>query len=154
MNLRLLTHWPTMCSGRIVFYIGIEMSIVVKLKNWAKSVKRDAVTLWFAVKNPLTPWYVKALGAFVVSYALSPIDLIPDFIPILGYVDDVLLLPVLILITVKLMPPEVLQVCRRQADEWMQKEGQKPISRVGMAFVIAIWLIVSWLAYMELRDFF
>jgi len=60
-----------------------------KLKTWAKRIKRDGVTLWFAGKDPRTPWYAKALGVLVVAYALSPIDLIPDFIPVLGYVDDV-----------------------------------------------------------------
>ena len=77
------------------------MSIGTTLKTWAKRIKRDGVTLWFAGKHPRTPWYAKALGLFVVAYALSPIDLIPDFIPVLGYVDDVILLPVLIWLTVK-----------------------------------------------------
>ncbi len=71
-----------------------------KLKSWARSVKRDGLTLWFAGKSPQTPWYAKALGALVVAYALSPIDLIPHFIPVLGYVDDVLLLPALIWLTI------------------------------------------------------
>ena len=73
-----------------------SMNISGTLKAWAKRITRDGVTLWFASKNPATPWYAKALGIFVVAYALSPIDLIPDFIPVLGYVDDVLLLPGLI----------------------------------------------------------
>lgn len=75
------------------------MSICSNLRTWAKRIKRDGVTLWFAGKHPRTPWYAKALGVFVVAYALSPIDLIPDFIPVLGYVDDVLLLPGLIWLT-------------------------------------------------------
>ncbi len=66
------------------------MTVSDKLKAWAKQIKRDGVTLWFAGKHPDTPWYAKALGLFVVAYALSPIDLIPDFIPVLGYVDDIL----------------------------------------------------------------
>lgn len=129
------------------------MAVGEKLRNWARRVKRDGVTLWFAGKSPLTPWYAKALGAFVVAYALSPIDLIPDFIPILGYVDDVILLPVLIWFTVKLLPEEVLQDCRRQAVEWMQKQGHKPSSRVGIAFVLFIWIIVTVLAYIGIGDF-
>ena len=63
------------------------MTLGTTLKGWARRIKRDGVTLWFACKSPQTPWYAKALGAFVVAYALSPIDLIPDFIPVLGYVD-------------------------------------------------------------------
>jgi uncharacterized membrane protein YkvA (DUF1232 family) len=110
------------------------------LKRWAKRIKRDGVTLWFAGKHPATPWYAKALGLFVVAYALSPIDLIPDFIPVLGYVDDVLLLPGLIWLTVKLLPAEVLADCREQADAWMDKEGAKPRSRAGAALIVLVWI--------------
>ena len=113
------------------------------LKAWARRIKRDGVTLWFAGKNPRTPWYAKALGVFVVAYALSPIDLIPDFIPVLGYVDDVLLLPVLIWLTIRLLPPEVLAECRSQADEWMQTKGSKPSSRAGALLVAVLWLAVG-----------
>jgi uncharacterized membrane protein YkvA (DUF1232 family) len=69
------------------------MGITERIKTWARRIKRDAVTLWFAYRDPRTPLAVKALCAFVVAYALSPIDLIPDFIPVLGYADDALLLP-------------------------------------------------------------
>ncbi len=100
----------------------------------------------------MTPWYAKCLGFFVVAYALSPIDLIPDFIPVFGYIDDILLLPVLIWLTVKLLPQEVLQNCRRQADEWMQKQGHKPVSRAGVAFVVAVWLMTAALVYWLIRD--
>ncbi|WP_408593763.1 YkvA family protein [Limnohabitans sp.] len=130
------------------------MPIGEKLRTWARCVKRDGVTLWFAGKNPMTPWYAKALGALVVAYALSPIDLIPDFIPVLGYLDDVLLLPVLIWLAVKLLPAEVLQDCRRQAEEWMQKKEKKPISRAGVAFVIAMWLVISGWIYMSVHNLF
>ena len=112
------------------------MRISDNLKTWANRIKRDGVTLWFAGKNPQTTWYAKALGVFVVAYALSPIDLIPDFIPVLGYVDDVLLLPGLIWLTIRLLPPEVLAECRGQADEWMETKGSKPSSRVGAAFIV------------------
>ena len=107
------------------------MEISENLKRWAKRIKRDGVTLWFAGKHPETPWYAKALGLFVVAYALSPIDLIPDFIPVLGYVDDILLLPVLIWLTVKLLPTSVLTECRLQADQWMAEKRAKPISKAG-----------------------
>ena len=119
------------------------MRIIGSLKTWAKRIKRDGVTLWFAGKNPRTPWYAKALGVFVVAYALSPIDLIPDFIPVLGYVDDVLLLPGLIWLTIKLLPPEVLAECRVQADEWMQTKGSKPTSRAGAVLIVLLWLAVG-----------
>jgi uncharacterized membrane protein YkvA (DUF1232 family) len=119
------------------------MSISGNLKAWASRIKRDGVTLWFAGKHPQTPWYAKALGLFVVAYALSPIDLIPDFIPVLGYVDDVLLLPALIWLTIKLLPPEVLAPCRAQADEWMRVKGTKPSSRAGAALIVVLWLALS-----------
>ena len=119
------------------------MTISTTLKTWAKRIKRDGVTLWFAGKHPRTPWYAKALGLFVVAYALSPIDLIPDFIPVLGYVDDMILLPVLIWLTVKLLPVEVLAECRVQADAWMETEGRKPSSRMGAVLIVAVWLAVG-----------
>jgi uncharacterized membrane protein YkvA (DUF1232 family) len=119
------------------------MSINSQLQGWAKRIKRDGVTLWFAGKNPRTPWYAKALGLFVVAYALSPIDLIPDFIPVLGYVDDVLLLPILVWLAVKLLPPEVLAECRAQADEWMRGKGSKPRSRVGAILVVMTWIAIG-----------
>ena len=119
------------------------MSISDNLKTWAKRIKRDGVTLWFAGKNSRTPWYAKALGVFVVAYALSPIDLIPDFIPVLGYVDDVLLLPGLIWLTIRLLPPEVLAECRSQAEEWMQSKGPKPSSRAGAVLIVVLWLAIG-----------
>ena len=110
------------------------------IKNWAKRIKRDGVTLWFAGKHPATPWYAKALGLFVVAYALSPIDLIPDFIPVLGYVDDVLLLPGLIWLAVRMLPAEVLADCRAQADAWMETKGARPSSRAGAALIVLLWI--------------
>ena len=119
------------------------MTIADKMKSWAKRIKRDGVTLWFAGKHPATPWYAKALGVFVVAYALSPIDLIPDFVPVLGYVDDVLLLPGLIWLAIRLLPPEVLADCRNQADAWMKTQGSKPSSRVGAVVIVLLWIAVS-----------
>jgi uncharacterized membrane protein YkvA (DUF1232 family) len=128
------------------------MSISDNLKAWAKRIKHDGVTLWFAGKNPRTPWYAKALGVFVVAYALSPIDLIPDFIPVLGYVDDVLLLPGLIWLTIRLLPPEVLSECRGQADEWMQTKGSKPSSRAGAVLIVVLWLTLGAAAWFWLKS--
>ena len=126
------------------------MGISDTLRMWAKRIKRDGVTLWFAGKHPKTPWYAKALGLFVVAYALSPIDLIPDFIPVLGYVDDVLLLPGLIWLTLQLLPPDVLTECRGHADAWMQSQGAKP-SMAGAALVVALWLLVGAALWVWLR---
>lgn len=127
------------------------MGISDTLRMWAKRIKRDGVTLWFAGKHPKTPWYAKALGLFVVAYALSPIDLIPDFIPVLGYVDDVLLLPGLIWLTLQLLPPDVLTECRGHADAWMQTQGAKPRSMAGPVLVVALWLLVGSALWVWLR---
>lgn len=87
----------------------------------------------------------------VAAYALSPIDLIPDFIPVLGYLDDVLLLPGLIWLTIKLLPPTVLTECRLQADEWMATKGAKPTSMAGAVLVILLWLAISAAAWFWLQ---
>ncbi|WP_313620238.1 YkvA family protein [Achromobacter sp.] len=119
------------------------MNIAERLKHWAKQIKRDGMTLWFAGKHPRTPWYAKALGVFVVAYALSPIDLIPDFIPVLGFVDDVLLLPGLIWLAIKLLPPDVLLECRGQAEAWIAARHAKPRSRSGAVLIVTLWLAVA-----------
>jgi uncharacterized membrane protein YkvA (DUF1232 family) len=122
-----------------------------RLRSWATRVKRDGVTLWFACRHPRAPWHAKALGVFVVAYALSPIDLIPDFIPVLGYLDDLLLLPGLIWLAIRLLPADVLAECRMQADQWIATTGARPTSRVGACLIVAIWLacgtgLAFWLA--------
>ena len=123
------------------------MSIIERIKTWARRIKRDAVTLWFAYRDPRTPWAVKALCIFVVGYALSPIDLIPDFIPVLGYLDDAILLPGLIWLAVRLLPQEVLSDCRERAEARMQQQGKRPTSKVGAVIVVLIWVLVSSLAW-------
>ncbi|WPG35662.1 YkvA family protein [Variovorax sp. EBFNA2] len=115
----------------------------LNLRDWARRIKRDAVTLWFACRDPATPWLPKALCWFTVAYALSPIDLIPDFIPVLGYLDDVLLLPALIWLAVRLLPAEVIVRSRERAEDWMVRNGRQPTSRVGMALVVGIWVLVA-----------
>lgn len=120
------------------------MSASERIRNWARSVKREAVALWFAYKHPRTPLLAKVLCLFVVGYALSPIDLIPDFIPVLGYLDDVLLLPALIWLAIRVIPNDVFETCRQLADEWMRREGQKPRSYLGAALIIGIWLAAGW----------
>lgn len=118
-------------------------SLKDKLRAWARRMKRDGVTLWFACRHERTPRAAKWLGAFVVAYALSPIDLIPDFIPVLGYVDDVLLLPALIWLAIRLIPDGVLAECRSRADHWLQEKGKRPTSRWGIALVAFVWIMVA-----------
>ncbi|MEM5440494.1 YkvA family protein [Paraburkholderia diazotrophica] len=120
------------------------MRLFERLRLWARRIKRDGITLWFACKNPDTPIVATLLGMFVVAYALSPIDLIPDFIPVLGYVDDVLLLPGLIWFAIRLIPDEVLALCRAQAEEWLTKQGRKPRSYWGAALIVFVWLAIAY----------
>jgi len=120
------------------------MELAQKLRSWARRIKFDGVTLWFACKHPGTPLSAKVLCVIVVAYALSPIDLIPDFIPILGYLDDVILLPCLIWLAVKLIPEAVLAECRTSATEWMEREGRKPRNNWGILFVVLVWLCAAW----------
>lgn len=119
------------------------MGFVDTTRAWARRIKRDAMTLWFARAHPATPWYAKAMGGFVVAYALSPIDLIPDFIPVLGYLDDVILLPILIWLTVRMLPPEVLAESRQKAEQWMAEQGSKPRSLGGAVAIVLIWVVVG-----------
>jgi uncharacterized membrane protein YkvA (DUF1232 family) len=119
------------------------MGVLQFIRTWAKRIKRDAITLWFAKSHPRTPWGAKALGVFVVAYALSPIDLIPDFIPVLGYLDDLILLPVLIWTTVRMLPADVLTECRQQAKDWMAHADSRPRSVAGGVLVVAIWVVIG-----------
>ena len=117
-----------------------NMTFKEKLRRWAKRIKRDGVTLWFACQHSKMPWTLRFLAGFVVAYALSPIDLIPDFIPVLGYMDDVLLLPALIWLAIRLMPTDVLADCRKQADAWMLAHGAKPKPPFGALLVVLVWI--------------
>jgi uncharacterized membrane protein YkvA (DUF1232 family) len=112
-------------------------------------MRRDILALYLAVRDPRVPWYVKALAAATAAYALSPIDLIPDFIPVLGYLDDIIVLPVLIALTVRLIPAAVMADLRRQADTRLAEH--RPRSRAGAVAVIGLWLagiaLAVWLVW-------
>ena len=97
--------------------------------------------LWFACRDPRTPRLPKIICMLAVAYALSPVDLIPDFIPVLGYLDDAILLPAMIWLAVKLLPVEVVSDCRAQAAEWMQHNERKPVNRWGLVFVLSVWIL-------------
>ncbi len=112
------------------------MTFFGRLRNWAKALKRDVVALYFAARDPRVPWYAKAVAAAVAAYALSPIDPIPDFIPILGYLDELVVLPLGIMLAIKLIPPEIMAEHRATA---LAAEG-KPTSRVAAAVIITMWI--------------
>ena len=106
------------------------------LRQWARTLKRDVIALYLAARDCRVPWYAKVVAACVAAYALSPIDLIPDFIPVLGYLDDVVLVPLGIALAIRLIPPALLEEHRAAAASW----AQRPVSRVGAAVIIALWL--------------
>ncbi|ACL23792.1 YkvA family protein [Chloroflexus aggregans] len=113
--------------------------MLTTLKRHAHTLKREAYTLYIALRDPRVPWYTKVLLALVVAHTFSPIDLIPDFIPVLGYLDDLILTPLGIWLALKLIPPEVIHAARQQATT-LDEQG-KPVSRIGAMMVIGIWLI-------------
>jgi uncharacterized membrane protein YkvA (DUF1232 family) len=115
-----------------------------RLKRWARALKNDGMTLWFCCRHPDMPRLPKILALLVVGYFLSPIDLIPDFIPVLGYLDELLLLPVCIYLIMKLVPAPVLAAARESAAAWAAGHGKKP-RVVAAAFVIVLlWVLLFW----------
>lgn len=114
---------------------------------WARRVKQDSVMLWFASRHPQTPWLAKAIAAVAVAYALSPVDLIPDFIPVLGYLDDALLLPAMVWLAVKCLPEAVKDECQRQALAWLETHDAKPVNAWGIVWVVFMWGIFCWLLW-------
>ncbi len=120
------------------------MSRLAEAKDWARRLKRDAVAVYYAARDPRTPLIAKCLALAVAAYALSPIDLIPDFIPVLGYLDDLLLVPLGLLLVIRLLPPQVLADSREKSDAILAR----PRSYLAAAFVVGLWLLCIWgLAY-------
>ena len=116
----------------------------LQLKEWVQRLKRDTLALWFACRDRRTPWGVRLLGILIVAYALSPIDLIPDFIPIIGYLDELILLPMGLWLLLKLIPEPVLSDCRNKATEWLAAGHAKPRSAFGAVIVVSIWVVIAW----------
>ena len=117
--------------------------ILIKLKERAKKLKADIPALFLALKDKDTPIIAKIFAGITVGYALSPIDLIPDFIPILGYLDDVILLPVLVALTIKFIPKDVMEK-NRKLSEGLWKNG-KPKKWYYAIPIVIIWLLIIWL---------
>ena len=119
-----------------------------RIKLWARALKRDAYAVYLAARDPRTPWYVTALAAVVAAYAFSPIDLIPDFIPIVGYLDDLILVPLGIWLVVSLIPEQAMAEYRARASEAMQRPHGGKIAAIA---IIAIWLsgaaLLGWFAF-------
>lgn len=118
-----------------------------RLKTWAQAIKRDIHAIYLAARDPRVPWGAKAVAACVAGYALSPIDLIPDFIPVLGYLDDLIIVPLGIWLVVRLIPPELMAEHRAAALE----AQARPRSLAGAFAIVAIWIALcaatGWIAY-------
>ncbi|MFM2129238.1 MAG: hypothetical protein RL477_784 [Pseudomonadota bacterium] len=112
------------------------MNILDRARGWARTVKRDVHALYLASRDPRVPWYAKALAVVVAAYALSPIDLIPDFIPVLGYLDDVILVPLGILLVIRLIGPEIMAEHRALA----AAATVRPVSRAAAAVIVVLWI--------------
>ncbi|MBK1839283.1 DUF1232 domain-containing protein [Azospirillum sp. YIM B02556] len=117
-------------------------------KTWARAIKRDVLAVYLAARDPRTPWHVRILAMAVAAYALSPIDLIPDVIPVLGYLDDLLIVPLGLLLVVRLIPPELLAEHRAAA---AARQSARPVSFAAAAVMVALWLAAGallwgWLA--------
>ncbi|TPK83000.1 YkvA family protein [Mesorhizobium sp. B2-4-17] len=114
------------------------MRILNATRKWAKAIRRDVVALWLAARDPRVPWHAKAVAGAVAAYALSPIDLIPDFIPIIGYLDDLIIVPLGIMLAVKLVPVDLMREFRDEATR-----RAKPVSKAGLIFMIAVWIVAA-----------
>ncbi len=115
-------------------------SLFGRLKKRAGQLQKETYALFLAYRDPRTPWYARLLALLVVGYALSPIDLIPDFIPVVGYLDDLIIVPAGIALTLKLVPAQVMTEARETAARsW---ENNKKVGRVGAVIIIVIWLVI------------
>ena len=121
--------------------------MLAAIKAWARTLRRDAHALYLVARDPRVPWYAKALAIAIAGYALSPIDLIPDFIPIIGYLDDLIVVPLGIALVVRLIPPNIMAEHRALAEA----AQDRPVSWVAAAIIVAVWVVsmiaFGWLAY-------
>ena len=115
------------------------MSFSAKLKQRARALKADTLALYFVARHSGTPWYAKLMAFIVVAYAFSPVDLVPDFVPVLGYLDDVILVPLGIALTLKLVPDDIMGECRGLAAAVMKK----PVNWVAGAIIVLIWICLA-----------
>ena len=128
--------------------------MLASVKAWARNIKRDVIALWIAARDSRVPIHAKLVAGAVAAYALSPIDLIPDFIPVIGYLDDIIIVPLGIMLAVKLIPLELMTEFRNKAAEKMAR----PSSYAGLVFIILVWLITAsflmWLLLPKIRNLF
>jgi uncharacterized membrane protein YkvA (DUF1232 family) len=115
---------------------------IERLESWARRLKVEVYALYLAYKDPRVPWYARVFAAVVVGYAFSPIDLIPDPVPVLGYLDDLILIPLGVALAIKMIPPPVLAECREKA----RNAKDRPVSKVAAVVVVVVWFTLAALA--------
>ncbi|WP_243369301.1 YkvA family protein [Microvirga solisilvae] len=115
------------------------MTIGMRLKDWARAIRKDVIALYIAARDPRVPWHVKAAAMAIAAYALSPIDLIPDFIPVLGYLDEIILLPVAIALVIRMIPSPLMAEFREEA----QRRSERPVSRAAAAVIVLLWIMAA-----------
>lgn len=123
------------------------MSWLQSLKDWAKHLKKQIIMLWFASKHPQMPLLPKIIAVVAVAYAFSPIDLIPDFIPVLGLLDEALILPILIWLAVRFTPKHVISEAEQQAEEWLEQQERRPQNYLVAVLIILVWITLAMMAY-------
>jgi uncharacterized membrane protein YkvA (DUF1232 family) len=112
--------------------------MLARLKNWAQTLRREVHAIYLAARDPRVPWYAKALAMAVAGYALSPIDLIPDFIPVLGYLDDLIIVPLGVWATISLIPADVLAEYRAIAST-----AERPVSKLAAIAIVVVWILTG-----------
>lgn len=152
-----MTKEGKIASGRVVIdpiarirQYPYVCGMIGRLKEWARGIRRDVVALWLSARDPRVPWYAKLIAAAVAAYALSPIDLIPDFVPVLGYLDDLIIVPLGILVAVKMIPAAVMADLREQA-----LQHQTPKSVAGLIAILLVWVaaitLTAWVIWPAAR---
>ena len=118
------------------------MGSIRRLESWARGLKVEVYALYLAYRDPRVSWYARVFAAVVVGYAFSPIDLIPDVIPVLGYLDDLIVVPLGVALAIKMIPPRVLAECRQKARE----ARDRPVNRVVASVIVLVWIALAVLA--------
>ena len=118
-----------------------------RLKAIAQSLKVEAHTAWLCARDKNVPWPVRLFGLAIAAYALSPIDLIPDFIPVLGYLDDLIIVPAGVWLLLKFVPEKVVLDSRAKSEQWFLEQKGKPTSAAGLVIILSLWSVAAWATY-------
>ena len=126
--------------------------MIERLKRWARELKAQLLTLWFCRSHPDTPLPAKIAAALVVAYAFSPIDLIPDFIPVIGYLDDLVIVPLGIYLVLRLIPDHVLAASREKANQWMERNEARPRNYLAAGIILIVWAALAYWVWIVAAD--